>query len=47
MGAGADHVAKGDEPLKEDGLGLGLGVRSQGAHGSGGAIERVFVEYGP
>ena len=44
--AGADHVAKGGEQLQENGLGLGLGVRSQGAHGfSGEAIERVFVEY--
>jgi hypothetical protein len=46
--AGADHVAKGGEQLQENGLGLGLGVRSQGAHGfSGKAIERVLVEYGP
>ncbi len=45
--AGADHVAKGGEQLQEKGLGLGLGVRSQGAHGfSGKAIECVLVEYG-
>ena len=45
--AGADHVAKRGEQLQQNGLGLGLGVRSQGAHGfSGESIERVFVEYG-
>ena len=45
--AGADDVAKGGEQLQEKGLGLGLGVRGQGAHGfSGEAIERVLVEYG-
>jgi hypothetical protein len=45
---GADYVAKGGEQLQEKGLGLGLGVRSQGAHGfSGKAIEGVLVEYGP
>jgi hypothetical protein len=45
---GADYVAKGGEQLQEKGLGLGLGVRSQSAHGfSGKAIEGVLVEYGP
>ena len=45
--AGADDVAKGGEQLQENGLGLGLGVRGQGAHGfSGEAIERVLLEYG-
>ena len=45
--SGADEVAKGSEELQENGLGLGLGVRGQGAHGfSGEAIERVLLEYG-
>ena len=45
--SGADEVAKGGEQLQENGLGLGLGVRGQGAHGfSGEAIERAFLEYG-
>ena len=46
--AGADHVAESGEQLQENGLGLGLGVRSQGADGfSGQAVEGVLVEYGP
>jgi hypothetical protein len=45
--AGAKDVAKGGEQLQENGFGLRLGVRGQGAHGfSGQAIERVLVEYG-
>ena len=31
--SGADDVAKGGKQLQEDGLGLRLGVRGQGAHG--------------
>ena len=47
VGAGADDVAKGGEQLQENGLRLGLGVRSQSADGfSGEAVERVFVEDG-
>jgi hypothetical protein len=39
--------ARGIEQLEENGFGLGLGVRGQGAHGfSGEAIERVLLEYG-
>jgi hypothetical protein len=45
--SGADDVAKGGEELQENGLGLRLGVRGQGANGfSGEAIERVLLEYG-
>jgi hypothetical protein len=45
--AGANDVAKGGEQLEENGFGLGLGVRGQGAHGfSGEAVERVLLEYG-
>ena len=45
--SGADDVAKGGEQLQENGFGLGLGVRGQGAHGlPGEAIERVLLEYG-
>jgi hypothetical protein len=47
VGSGANYVAKGGEQLEENGFGLGLGVRGQGAHGfSGQAIERVLLEYG-
>ena len=39
---------KGGEQEQENSLGLGLGVRSQGAHGfSGEGVERVLVAYGP
>jgi hypothetical protein len=45
--AGAKDVAEGGEELQENGLGLGLGVRGQGAHGfPGEAVEREFFEYG-
>ena len=47
VGSGADDVAKGGEQLQENGLGLGLGVRGQGAHGlPGEAVEREFFEKG-
>ena len=40
-------LPKGGEQLQENGFGLGLGVRGQGAHGfSGEAVERVLLEYG-
>jgi hypothetical protein len=43
--AGANDVAKGGEQLQENGFGLGLGVRGQGAHGQAGqAIQRVLLE---
>ena len=45
--AGANDVAKGGEQLQENGFGLGLGVRGQGAHGfSGETVERVSLEHG-
>jgi hypothetical protein len=45
--AGAKDVAEGGEQLQENGLGLGLGVRGQGAYGfPGEAIERELLEYG-
>jgi hypothetical protein len=45
--AGAQDVAEGGEQLQENGLGLRLGVRSQGAYGfPGKAIERELLEYG-
>jgi hypothetical protein len=44
--AGAEDVAEGYEQLQENGLGLRLGVRSQGAYGfPGKAIERELLEY--
>ena len=47
VGSGADYVAKGGEQLEESGLGLGLGVRGQGAHGlPGESVERVLLEHG-
>ena len=45
--AGAKDVAKGGEQLQENGFGLRLGVRSQGAYGfPGKTIERELLEYG-
>ena len=45
--AGANDVAKGGEQLEENGFGLGLSVRGQGAHGfSCEAVERESHECG-
>jgi hypothetical protein len=47
VGAGADHVAESGEKLEEDGGGMRLSVRSQGADGqTGEAVEGGFAKFG-
>ena len=47
VGRGTNGIAERGQQLEEDGGGMGLGVRGQGAHGfSGEAVEGAFVEHG-